>query len=894
MGLFERGPQGPAGPAGTKGKELLSGSGAPDADVGVNGDHYLDRDTSELYGPKANGEWGDPTALGGSSSVADDIAKQGGTNINRVRGQNGVLFTFVDGTTPTDGAAPPEGATWTAAPMRGSSKKLYPLNPHPAGWFDPRMRGAKGDGASHPLSDYFGSLGAAQAIYPHATSLTNEIDWAAIQSCLNTMKTARPGITGRDVLGGRLHLDGRFLCDQTLDFHLTRSIVIEGCGQGIVGAVDGISTLIYTGGGRRFLDGRSSNGFVMRNIAVAYSNHDFTFANGNREGRLVDMSNGFGPDTAQFSFENCWFGAAPSCDIALDQVCHSLVFLSNAIIGTFKGCVFLSAEHGVYGKKPDGSYCNAIGFYDCQWLYCRWATANAGQNWHYVRPTFEGTGGYCQAAYADRNPKVRASVDFPLTFDGSTIARSDGGSWLDDGFRRGYVTNSINANEAGNVAVNGFPILTRVTDDELDFTAVTITLSGNTITRDYGRFDDDGWTVGMVPTLALTGCPQNGVQGAISAISVDGQTLTITGAAYGGSADYTAGHMRKVVENEFVAVSYASTGWNFTTEESDDALVFVKASGGPISFHGGWFGDQYLDGAWLQFDSATSVSLRDNFISTSAENGRVMTVAFSTTGFVADGNYFQCSLEPIALSTERETNLCSIDGAKLEFNYGDWQADSIWIIPESGIDIRGLQRRGNKNDEAEVSIDLDNDDGSSNWNDSFASEVLEVTSTTPFTADRTLNVPRVYNDAGCVYRFIRNAQAGAFNLIVSANGVGTTVAIPPGAGKWVGIDASGCFEMGATVPAAIAVPAMAIDWSKANVHTKTLAAGANTFTFANASSGKIIVVRVTSNGGGSTLTWPTVKWPGGTPPTQTPTGTDVYTFIHDGTSIYGSVVQDMS
>lgn len=97
---------------------------------------------------------------------------------------------------------------------------------------------------------------------------------------------------------------------------------------------------------------------------------------------------------------------------------------------------------------------------------------------------------------------------------------------------------------------------------------------------------------------------------------------------------------------------------------------------------------------------------------------------------------------------------------------------------------------------------------------------------------------------------------------------------------------------GQTQGAAIAVAAMAIDWSLGQVFTKTLAAGANTFTFSNQASGMVIVVRVT--GAASTLTWPTVKWAGGVAPTQTASGIDVYTFVHDGTSIYGSVVQAMA
>lgn len=100
------------------------------------------------------------------------------------------------------------------------------------------------------------------------------------------------------------------------------------------------------------------------------------------------------------------------------------------------------------------------------------------------------------------------------------------------------------------------------------------------------------------------------------------------------------------------------------------------------------------------------------------------------------------------------------------------------------------------------------------------------------------------------------------------------------------------FINGQTQGAAIAVAAMEIDWSLGPVQAKTLAAGANIFTFANQASGQVLVVRVT--GAASTLTWPTVKWAGGVAPTQTASGTDVYTFVHDGTSIYGSVVQAMA
>ena len=49
--------------------------------------------------------------------------------------------------------------------------------------------GAIGDGNSHPLSEKFNSLTAAQAVYPHATALTDEIDWCAVQGAINFVES---------------------------------------------------------------------------------------------------------------------------------------------------------------------------------------------------------------------------------------------------------------------------------------------------------------------------------------------------------------------------------------------------------------------------------------------------------------------------------------------------------------------------------------------------------------------------------------------------------------------------------------------------------------------------------------------------------------------------------
>ncbi|QUO23828.1 hypothetical protein KEH57_09515 [Burkholderia cenocepacia] len=65
------GPQGPAGPAGQSGpvgpagSAVLSGYGAPTANLGRNGDFYIDQLGPAIYGPRADTGWGAATALVG-------------------------------------------------------------------------------------------------------------------------------------------------------------------------------------------------------------------------------------------------------------------------------------------------------------------------------------------------------------------------------------------------------------------------------------------------------------------------------------------------------------------------------------------------------------------------------------------------------------------------------------------------------------------------------------------------------------------------------------------------------------------------------------------------------------------------------------------------------------
>ncbi len=83
VGVGSIGPAGPTGPtgvagvAGANGQTVLSGSGVPDAGVGVNGDYYIDIIAELIYGPKASGTWPAGVTLVGPTGPAGVAGPQG-------------------------------------------------------------------------------------------------------------------------------------------------------------------------------------------------------------------------------------------------------------------------------------------------------------------------------------------------------------------------------------------------------------------------------------------------------------------------------------------------------------------------------------------------------------------------------------------------------------------------------------------------------------------------------------------------------------------------------------------------------------------------------------------------------------------------------------------------
>lgn len=164
-----------------------------------------------------------------------------------------------------------------------------------------------------------------------------------------------------------------------------------------------------------------------------------------------------------------------------------------------------------------------------------------------------------------------------------------------------------------------------------------------------------------------------------------------------------------------------------------------------------------------------------------------------------------------------------------------------------------------------------------------------VTFEAAVTAKKTLSVGTAGTTAGTVT--MAGGTSGTTILTPSAAASGT-LTLPAATDTLIGkatTDTLSNKTYLAKAPTAIA--SSDIDWSLNNRFSKTLAAN-TTFTFSNKVS-QTITVWITNTASNYTVTWPTVSWSGGAAPTQT-TGahTDIYTFMYDGTTVWGSVVQN--
>jgi hypothetical protein len=118
-----QGPQGPAGPSGVAGSQIFSGTGAPAANLGNIGDYYLDKSNVNFYGPKTANGWGAPISLNGGTGSQGPAGPQGPQGPQGPAGPAGPQgSTGATGAAGAAGAAGSQIFSGTTAPPAATGK----------------------------------------------------------------------------------------------------------------------------------------------------------------------------------------------------------------------------------------------------------------------------------------------------------------------------------------------------------------------------------------------------------------------------------------------------------------------------------------------------------------------------------------------------------------------------------------------------------------------------------------------------------------------------------------------------------------------------------------------------------------------------------------------------
>ncbi len=144
---------------------------------------------------------------------------------------------------------------------------------------NPKWFGAVGDGTGRAMSTYFGTLAAAQAIYPSTESLSDYIDGVATQSAINAIK-GTPGQSSNR--GGIIQFTGgNYVMNTKLSMARSLGMTLRGLSGGSASGVpsSGGVTITWAGSGTwqnpyytaPFVDARSSYFFSMLWINIQYT-----------------------------------------------------------------------------------------------------------------------------------------------------------------------------------------------------------------------------------------------------------------------------------------------------------------------------------------------------------------------------------------------------------------------------------------------------------------------------------------------------------------------------------------------------------------------------------------------------------------------------------------------
>lgn len=146
---------------------------------------------------------------------------------------------------------------------------------------NPMDYGAIADGLLHPLSERYTTLADAQADYPHAMTLSDSIDWAAIQSALNTESTVFDFVGNVDYVVNKnltrtrsIKING----DGVAHIHFVNSAIFTICGA-LVKLPNLASDISKT---NNIISFSAPHGLTEDDVIIAYNPSDFSWS-GHRE-----------------------------------------------------------------------------------------------------------------------------------------------------------------------------------------------------------------------------------------------------------------------------------------------------------------------------------------------------------------------------------------------------------------------------------------------------------------------------------------------------------------------------------------------------------------------------------------------------------------------------------
>jgi len=176
----DQGPSGAQGIPGADGSTIYNGDGMPSADIGDNGDYYIDKTAGNLYGPKTNAGWGDALGLKGS---------QGETGAQGDKGDPGQ-----DGSQILSGASAPSSSVGNIGDYYWNASGFLLYGPKSAsGWGNGvTLRGPKGDKGDK------GDPGSVNVLY----SDWLQFKWSKSSSNEDIMNVHEPKITLDFIRGG--------------------------------------------------------------------------------------------------------------------------------------------------------------------------------------------------------------------------------------------------------------------------------------------------------------------------------------------------------------------------------------------------------------------------------------------------------------------------------------------------------------------------------------------------------------------------------------------------------------------------------------------------------------------------------------------------------------------